>query len=173
MIHPLVMFWLLFACSLFVKHLQNNTDKQFSDYEFSGNHSLQLFTIHLLWYKTGYLNHTVVFSLIPNWVFINSKIKTGELWMHLFDCEDPVCLPTWAYVPRAALPGTVCIRVNTEKFGLWGKICEYKGEQWAGAMFQGIEPTTYMFWMGSSSSALPCSAEQPCWFSHSRLWFAS
>lgn len=43
------------------KHLLNNTDKQFSDYEFSGNHSHQLFTIHLLWYKTGYLNHRVVF----------------------------------------------------------------------------------------------------------------
>lgn len=74
--------------------------------------------------------------------------------MHFFDCEDPVCLPTWAYVPRAALPGTVCIHVNTQKFGLWGKICEYKGEQRAGAMFQGIEPTMYAFWMGSSSSLL-------------------
>jgi len=31
------------------KHLLNNTDKPFSNYEFSGNHSLQLFTIHLLW----------------------------------------------------------------------------------------------------------------------------
>lgn len=31
------------------KYLLNNTGKPFSDYEFSGNHSLQLFTIHLLW----------------------------------------------------------------------------------------------------------------------------
>lgn len=32
--------------------------------------------------------------LIPNWVFINSKIKADKLWMLLFDCEDP-CLPAY------------------------------------------------------------------------------
>lgn len=38
--------------------------------------------------------------------------------MRFFDCEDPVCLPTWAYVPKAALPGTVYIRTNTEIWAL-------------------------------------------------------
>lgn len=32
--------------------------------------------------------------LIPNWVFINSKIKADELWMLFFDCED-TCLPAY------------------------------------------------------------------------------
>lgn len=32
--------------------------------------------------------------LIPNWLFINTKIKADKLWMLFFDCEDP-CLPAY------------------------------------------------------------------------------
>lgn len=63
-----------------------------------------------------------------------------------------LCLPVWAYVPGAALPGNVCVHTNTQKFGLWGKVYEHKGTQRAGAVFQGKDLTTYVFWMGSSSS---------------------
>lgn len=79
-----------------------------------------------------------------------------------------VCLPVCASIPREALPGTVCIRTNSQKFGLWGKVYEDKGAQRVRAMFQGIEPTTYVFWMVSSSSHVCSTAQNNAACSHFR-----
>lgn len=109
LIHPLAMFWLLFACSLFISLCWITQT----------NHFQTMKTIFRLWvfwesftsaihYSSFMVEDWLLkphsgFPLIPNWVFINSKIKTDKLWMLFFDCEDP-CLPAYVGIhPMSSL----------------------------------------------------------------------
>lgn len=92
------------------------------------------------------------FLLIPNWVFINSEIKTDELWMLFFDCEDPFLPACVGIRPKSSLTQNRVHPYKCREIWALGKGYEHKGAQHTEVMFRGIESTMYVCWVGSSSS---------------------
>lgn len=106
------------------------------------------------------------FPLIPNWVFINSEIKTDELWMLFFDCEDPFLPACVGIRPKSSLTQNRVHPYKHREIWALGKCYEHKGAQHTEVMFRGVKSTMYVCWVGSSSSHVCFTAQNNAACSH-------